>query len=149
NLASSMLAAPAAADGIVVAHTLDGRVIAYNLDNGNRLWTVECSVPRLTLRGLFAPLIVGARVYVGLDDGSVLALGLATGQTYWQQTVAVPTGRSELERIVDIDANMQAANGELYAVSAGGRLVSLSLSSGRVLWKQNIASETGLALSSR
>lgn len=147
NVDSQVIAPPAAYTGIAVVRTLDGRVVAYDLDTGNRLWTIERSVPNLTLRGASSPVITGGRVYAGLDNGEVIALDLDTGRQYWEQAIALPTGSTELERLVDIDAELQVVDNTLYAVSVGGKLAALSLNSGRVRWKQDIASATGIAFS--
>lgn len=149
NVSSEVLAAPAANGETAVVRTLDGRLVAYELASGDRLWTAERSVPTLTMRGASSPVISGDTVYAGLDNGHVIALDLATGEQRWEQQIAIPSGRSELERIVDIDAGLLLAGNELYAVSAGGQLASLSLTSGRVRWQQQVAAETGLALGAR
>ncbi|ERJ20695.1 Outer membrane protein assembly factor BamB [Salinisphaera shabanensis E1L3A] len=149
SLSSEIIAAPAANDEIAVARTLDGRLVALDMANGQRRWTIERNVPTLTLRGTSSPVIVGDTVYAGLDNGNVLSLDLATGEERWSQTVAFPSGRSELERIVDIDADPLVVNNELYAVSAGGQLASLATTSGRVRWRHELASEKALALDDR
>ncbi|MBS64147.1 outer membrane protein assembly factor BamB [Salinisphaera sp.] len=148
-LSSEIISAPAATDNIAVARTLDGRLVALDMANGKRRWSIERNVPTLTLRGTSSPVIVGDTVYAGLDNGNVLALDLATGEERWSQTIAFPSGRSELERIVDIDANPLVVNNELYAVSAGGQLASLATTSGRVRWRHELASEKALALDER
>src|SRR3546814_2264649 len=79
---------------------------------------VDRTVPSLTLRGLSAPVVVGNRVYVGLDNGRVLALRTSDGQVAWEQVVSAPTGRNELERITDIDAPLLSDGGELFAASS-------------------------------
>lgn len=145
NVSSQVIASPAAYNGIVVVRTLDGRIVAYELASGKRLWTVERAVPKLTVRGASSPLIADGRVYAGLDNGEVVALDLATGRLLWEQTIALPTGSSELERLVDIDAELLLVDNTLYAASVGNKLASLSVSNGRVRWKQDIGSVTGLA----
>ncbi|MDN5861855.1 MAG: outer membrane protein assembly factor BamB [Salinisphaera sp.] len=145
NLDSEVLSAPAAGHGVVVAQTLDGRVVGREMASGAHRWTVEQQVPTLTLRGASSPLIDGENVYVGLANGKVLGLSLRTGEQLWMQQVAVPTGRSELERVVDVDAELMAADDELYAASIGNRLISISLDSGRVRWSREVGSRTGMA----
>ena len=144
ELSSEIIAAPAANGELAVARTLDGRLVALDLATGNRRWTIERSVPTLTLRGTSSPVIDGNTVYAGLDNGKVLALDVSTGEERWSQAIAFPSGRSELERIVDIDADPLVMGNELYAVSAGGQLASLAITSGRVRWKHEIASERAL-----
>lgn len=140
NVGGEVIASPAAANGIAVVHTLDGRLIAYQVSDGSRLWTVERNVPSLTMRGASVPVIRGGRVYAGLANGHVIALDLQTGQLLWEQMIALPTGRSELARMVDIDGELQLAGNMLFAASIGGKLASLAVDSGRVHWKQDIAS---------
>ena len=61
-------------------------------------------------------------------------------------TVAVPEGRSELERLVDIDGNPALLDDTLYVVSYQGRLVAINISSGRLLWSRDISSYNSLAV---
>jgi len=148
EVTSEVLAPVALGEGKAVARTLDGRLIAFNLEDGSRLWTAERSVPTLTLRGTSGPIIARGVVYAGMDNGQVVAFELDSGELRWEQLIAAPTGRSELERVVDIDAELLLVEDELYAVSAGGQLASLSVNSGRVRWKQPIASRSGISFDS-
>ncbi|MES1927307.1 outer membrane protein assembly factor BamB [Salinisphaera sp. T31B1] len=145
ELSSEVISAPASSADLAVARTLDGRLVALDLATGDRRWTIERSVPTLTMRGTSSPVINGNMVYAGLDNGKVIALDLATGEQRWEQVVALPSGRSELDRIVDVDADPLVLDNELYAVSVGGEMASLSLTSGRTRWQQQIAAESGLA----
>lgn len=148
GVGSEVVAPAAMSNGIAVVHTLDGRLVAYDLADGSRLWTVERGVPSLTMRGVSRPVIRAGRVYAGLDNGHVVAVDLDTGRLLWEQTVALPTGSSELARMADIDADPALAANQLFAVSIGGKLASLLLDNGRVRWKQDIASATGIAFNS-
>lgn len=144
ELSSEVVSAPAANNDVAIVRTLDGRLVSLDLATGKRRWTIERKVPTLTLRGTSSPVIVGNTVYAGLDNGKILALDVDTGEERWTQAIAFPSGRSELERIVDIDADPLIVNNELYAVSAGGQLASLATTSGRVRWRHPVASEQAL-----
>src|SRR5699024_10221461 len=141
---SEVLAAPASGRGIVVVRTLDSRLEAYDLDNGDRLWTVEHNVPDLTMRGAAVPQIRGTTVLAGLDNGDVVAMALDSGRRLWEQAITLPTGRTDLERMVDVDADLLLDGDALYAISVGGKQAALT-ADGRVQWKQDVASSTGLA----
>lgn len=143
---SSEVMAPPAGDGhVVVVRTVDGFVQGLSTETGERLWIIDRSVPNLTLRGLSEPLVVGGHVYIGMDNGRLLALSLETGAVQWEQAVAVPTGRTELDRLTDIDASMLPGDRSIYAVSFGGELVSLDADSGEVQWRRSIKSYNNLA----
>lgn len=146
DVSSEVIAAPAAADGIAVARTVDGQVTAMDLASGEPLWSIEDTVPNLTMRGTSAPVIQNRTVYIGMDSGKVLALALTTGEQQWAQTIALPEGRSELDRIVDVDSTPLVTGGSVYAASTGGAVVSLSRNVGQTHWKQSVASENDLAI---
>jgi outer membrane protein assembly factor BamB len=84
--------------------------------------------------------------YVGLDNGRLAALRLDTGDVLWEEVVAAPAGRSELERIVDVDADPLVTGDGIFAVSFGGELAAVSLGEGRVAWRRPVKSYTGVAL---
>ncbi len=145
--ASGEVLAPAAGDdGVVVVRSFDGFVYGLNVEGGQRLWAVDRTVPTLTLRGISAPLIVGANVLVGTDGGHVLSIGLHDGVPVWETTVSVPTGRSELERLVDIDAALLSDGSSVYASSYAGDTAALELGSGDIQWSQKSASLEGMAM---
>lgn len=148
EVSSEVLSAPAAGEGRAVVRTLDGRLVAFDLADGRRRWTAQRSVPTLTLRGASSPVIADGAVYAGMDNGQVVSFDLESGELRWEQLIAAPTGRSELERVVDIDAALLLVEDQLYAVSAGAQLGSLSTNSGRVRWKQPIASRSGISFDS-
>lgn len=143
---SEVLAPPVGNARVVVARSVDGRVIAFNAADGERLWTVDRSQPSLTLRGLSAPVLVGPVVIVGHDNGRLLALRLEDGQPAWEQTIAVPTGRSELERLADVDATPVLAGTRMVAMSYGGEVVALDVYTGEPRWRRSIRSYSGAVM---
>ena len=84
--------------------TVDGKLRALALADGTELWTAEQQIPRLTLRGTAAPVVARDMAISGFDNGRVLAVSLADGATVWDSPVSPPHGRTELERLNDIDA---------------------------------------------
>ncbi len=146
TLSGEILAPPRASGGVVVVRTLDGNVTALSATNGNRQWVFSRTVPVLTLRGVSAPLIVRDRVYVGLDSGQLVTLGLHDGHEIWEAAVAVPKGRSELERMVDIDADPVMFGGLLYVAAFQGRVVAVDPDSGQLSWSRAISTATGIGV---
>lgn len=147
QLSSEVLAMPVLRDETVVARCIDGRVFGLDVETGRRDWIYDRSVPLLTLRGNSDPLLRAGQVFVGYDDGTVAALRIGDGALLWEQRVSIPEGRSELERLSDIDGPMAVVGGDLYAVTQHGRMASLALESGRIQWVKDIASHSGLAVS--
>jgi outer membrane protein assembly factor BamB len=143
---SEVITRPAIARGIAVVRSNDGRVFGFNITDGSRRWVYDRGLPSLTLRGNSAPVIAGSSVYLGYDSGDVVALRLEDGGLQWEQRVAEAEGRTELERMVDIDGELVATAGELYAASYKGQVMALDPGSGRPLWNRDLVVFTGLTL---
>src|SRR5699024_371293 len=95
TVSSDVLSAPTGAAGIVVVRTEDGRLFALSAQDGERVWSYDSSVPRLSLRGNSSPLIVGGdTVLLAQDNGKLASLALRDGRLDWETTVAAPSGRS-------------------------------------------------------
>ena len=146
RLSGEVLAPPRGDSNVIVARCFDGRIYGLAADSGQRLWVQPTSVPTLSLRGTGGPVIVGARVLVGLDNGKMLALDITTGEPFWESVVSVPLGRTELERLVDVDAEPLEVDGQVYAVSYSGDLVAVDFGRGQRDWRAEAASITGLAV---
>ena len=146
RVSGEVLSAPLVAGDRVVVRTLDGRMRALAAADGRELWLVEELVPRLSLRGAAAPVASGDVVICGFDTGKLLAVSLATGETLWQTQVSTPSGRTELERLADVDAAVLISGEDVYAVGYQGRVVMLSLESGQIWWGRDMSSYRGLAL---
>lgn len=145
-VSSEVLSLPVQQGNTVVVHTVDGNIIALDAASGRQRWRHSETVPTLSLRGSGNPVITENLVLCGTANGKVVALGLADGQLRWQTTVAVPHGRSELERMVDVDADLAVADGIVYAVSYQGNLVAMTLAAGQLLWTREVASASGISV---
>ena len=146
RLSSEVLAAPTGAQGIVVARTNDGKLFGLSLSDGKRLWVYDRSVPVLTLRGTSSPVVTGDLVIAGFDSGRLVALRLANGLPVWERRIAMARGRSELERLVDIDADPIVRDGVVYAVSFQGRVMALDLTTGDTIWQRDMSSHSGMGI---
>jgi outer membrane protein assembly factor BamB len=143
-IGSEVLAAPAVGSNVVVARTVDGRLRGFSGDNGNTLWSVEQNLPALTLRGNTAPRVAGTLVISGFNNGRVGAYELMTGEAAWEVAIANPTGRTDLERLVDVSAGLSIVGNDVYVVGYHGRAVGIDLATGVVLWQQELSSYAGL-----
>ncbi|MCU7876531.1 MAG: outer membrane protein assembly factor BamB [Candidatus Thiodiazotropha sp. (ex. Lucinoma kazani)] len=149
RVSSEVLSTPAIKGGRVVCRTTDGGVTAYATDSGEKRWSYDRSVPVLTLRGDSSPLISDSQVLAGFAGGRLVGLSLDAGLVTWEVAISTPQGRTELERVVDIDADPKLVEGTLYVTAFQGEVAAVSESSGVVLWRRKISSHAGLDASWR
>ena len=146
DVAGEVLAAPLVTRDRVVVRTVDGRLRSLDAATGREQWSAEEPVPRLSLRGNAPPVLAGDAVLAGFDSGKVVAFALASGDVLWQSQVSTPRGRSELERLADVDSAVHVEGDDGYAVGYQGRVVMFALDTGQVWWGRELSSYRGLAL---
>ena len=144
TVSSEVLSSPREADGIVIVRTIDGKIFALDAGTGERLWTYDRTVPALTLRGTSTPVIANGLVIAGFDGGRVTALELKTGKLTWETRVGIASGRSELERMVDIDTEPLIVDDVMYISTFQANVSALSLETGQILWQRDISSHSEL-----
>src|SRR5690625_6401474 len=122
-LTSEVLSVPNTDGNIVVAQTIDGNLFALDAKTGEHRWRYETSVLVLTLRGSGQPLFTGTMVVAGFANGKVIAFNSRNGLIQWEQRVALPQGRSELDRMIDIRASTLLQENVIFAASYQGRKI--------------------------
>jgi outer membrane protein assembly factor BamB len=143
---SEILSAPAISENIVVLRSVDGRLHGLDSRSGKTLWSVEQQVPRLSLRGTAIPIVAKDFAISGFDNGKVMAVSLTTGDTIWDTALASPRGRTELDRLVDIDSAVRVVGENVFAAGFQGRTAMLALDSGQLWWSHDMSSYRGLAV---
>lgn len=145
-VSSEVLAKPVAAEGVAVVHTIDGKLIGLDAANGGFRWQYDRQVPVLSLRGSGIPTISGSTVFCGLASGRVVALDIATGRSLWEVSITVPSGRSELERMADIDGEPLVLDGTVYVATYQGQVAAVGEGTGRSLWSKKLSSYNKVAI---
>lgn len=145
SLSSEVLAAPAIAPGLVLVRTVDGKLTALGVADGVQRWFVQQNMPRLTVRGTGAPVVIGNVVVCGFDNGKLAAYELADGTPAWDTLLDPPAGRNEIERLADINATVRSVGDDIYVVGYRGQTTAVALESGQTLWTQDVAGYGGLA----
>lgn len=145
KVSSEALAVPSTGEGLVFTQTTDGRLVALNARNGTQAWTFDTQVPVLTLRGTGAPVYVSGVVLAGFSNGKIGAFRAATGEPVWEQRIMLPQGRSELDRIVDIDGSPLVTQTAIYSASYQGRVKALRPNDGTVIWERETSTSVDLA----
>jgi outer membrane protein assembly factor BamB len=143
---SELLSSPAISERVVVMRSVDGRLHGLDAHSGKLLWSVEQQVPRLSLRGTAIPIVAKEIAISGFDNGKVMAVSLSTGDTIWDTALASPHGRTELDRLVDIDSAVRVVGDNVFAAGFQGRTAMLALDSGQLWWSHDMSSYRGLSV---
>lgn len=149
QLSSEVLSAPAVGQGIVVARSIDNRIVGFDAKTGEKKWTVQRPSPPLTLRNAPGMVVHGTDVIVAQPAGKLTSFLLATGAPRWEVEVGVARGATELERVTDIGGAPVIFEQDVCAVSYQGRVACFELASGSPRWNRDLSSEVGVAVDQR
>lgn len=146
SVSSEVMTKPRVAAGTVFVRTADDFLWALRAADGGTRWSFNVEGPTLALRGGSRPAFADGRVLAGFSSGELVALDGASGKPAWRETVASPSGRTELERMVDVDAAPAIADGMVVAAAYHGSVVALSLADGEQLWQRKFSVYNDLAV---
>ena len=145
TVSSEILAPVSIGDDKIFVRTVDGSLTALSKEDGAQQWLVNHKVPRLSLRGTSTPVKFANAVLCGFDDGKVSAYDVSNGTLLWETMLTPAGGRTEIEKIMDIDAPMVILGNELYVGSYQGALGAMALESGDIIWVTEASIYAGMA----
>jgi outer membrane protein assembly factor BamB len=146
QLSSEILSAPVVSQGIVVARSIDNRIVGVDSTDGSKKWTVQKVAPPLTLRNAPGMIVAGTDVIVAQPGGKLSALIIATGAPRWDVEVGISRGATELERVTDIGGAPVLFENEVCAASYQGRVGCFDLVTGSARWTRDLSSSVGVAV---
>ncbi|MES9965498.1 MAG: outer membrane protein assembly factor BamB [Candidatus Sedimenticola sp. 20ELBAFRAG] len=149
RVSSEVLSVPKVSRGMAVVHTIDGKLFGFDAASGKQTWIYDRTAPVLTLHGSSSPVISGNAAICGFANGKLVSVELETGNPIWEVSVTAPRGRSELERMVDIDGDPLVVDGIIYVATYQGDMAAVSQDTGVVLWRRKLSSYTGLSVDYR
>lgn len=142
---SEVLSPPQTNGDVVVAQTVDGKLIALDAGDGARRWIYETTLPALTLRGTNRPVITPQGfVIAGFSNGTLVSVAADDGIWRWEERIAVPEGRYDIERVIDADGDLQLDGNRVLASSYQGNVMAFDIATGRIVWGMEASSYHGL-----
>ncbi len=132
---------------VVAVQTMNGKLFVLDAKSGADMWFFESPPPVLTLRGSAAPLVLDTAIYAGFANGRLMAFNPSNGLILWEQRMASPKGRSELDRMVDIHASPLLKDGILFVGTYQGRIAAVSRGTGGSVWGVDGSTSETLAAS--
>lgn len=134
-----VLASPEGGQNIVVVPTSGNRLIGLSSTDGSVVWTLQESSPRLLLRGRGRPLVVSDVVFVGFDNGKMILIRLDNGQRLWEVRVGDAIGKTEIERLSDVDAKPILIDDTVFTAAYQSRVIAINAPSARMIWENKIS----------
>jgi outer membrane protein assembly factor BamB len=144
HVSGEVLAPAVISERLIALRTVDGRLHALSVSDGHELWSYEQQVPKLSLRGTSRPVIAGDVLLCGFDNGKVAAVNMSDGSMQWEAIITPPHGRTELERLDDVDSPVSVSGHDVYTVGFQGRVAMLALDTGQIWWAHDASSYRGL-----
>ncbi|MXY88928.1 MAG: outer membrane protein assembly factor BamB [Gammaproteobacteria bacterium] len=142
---SEVLSPPQTNGDVVVAQTVDGKLIALDAGDGARRWIYETTLPALTLRGTNRPVITPQGfVIAGFSNGTLVSVAADDGIWRWEERIAIPEGRYDIERVIDADGDLQLDGNRVLASSYQGNVMAFDIATGRIVWGMEASSYHGL-----
>lgn len=150
KVTSEILAIPKVIEDAVLVRTADGKHVALHEDNGKEIWMYSKNVPALSIRGTGYPVYYEGNVIAGYANGKMISLRLSDGGNVWETSIAIPKGRSEVERIVDLDSDPAIVDEMIFISSYQDGIFSVIAYDGDILWNnEEISSYLGFGIDSR
>ena len=146
QVSSDILSKPAIAHNKVFVKTIDGNVYAFNLLTGEKIWVADHGSPSLILKASSSPIVMDKLVLVGFSDGKLDAIDTTFGHVLWQRSIAYASGSSDVERLVDIDADPIVRGNTVYLASYQGYIGALSLENGQFIWNKPASTFQNMAI---
>lgn len=145
KVGNEVIAAPLVGLGMVFVRSNDGRLTAFDARNGERRWFWNHEVPPLSLRGNGSPILGPGYLFIGNDDGTVVALSAADGRPLWEIPIGQQEGRTELDRMADVDGQPVLDGTTIFATSFKGTTLAIDAPSGQPMWASENGGAGGLA----
>ena len=141
QLTGALLAPSLIHAGRVITVANDGTVFAHEVETGKQAWTYSLPNVQFSLRGQAAPVALDARnILIASSNAYIYAIDALTGAPRLQRRMAVTEGRSDIQRLIDIDGEPIVAGQFLVTTSYQGQVTVMDMASQQVIWSEDASS---------
>ena len=141
QLSGAILSSSLIQSGRVITISNDDTVYAHDLATGQQVWTYNLPNVQFSLRGVATPVALDSRtVLIASSNAYIYALDIISGVPRMQRRVAVSDGRSDIQRLNDLDGDPVVAGQFLVTTSYQGQVTVMDLASQQVVWSEDASS---------
>lgn len=147
SVGAEVLARPIIAGEHIIVRAGDGQVIGVDKNSGTISWRLRNNVPSLSVRGQSMPVQVNEIVVVGYASGHLSGIEIESGRELWKTPISRPGGSNQIDRLIDIDADLLIAGSQLFVAAYQDKVYAISLTAQKVQWKVPRSTLRNLAVS--
>ena len=138
NINLPILSAPIIYRGYIYFITLNNKIYALSLTDGNIKWSFQTVFD--DKKSLFSgvPAAVENVIIAPFSNGEIIAFMYDTGNIIWTENVSKISSLSNFD-IKDIAANPIISDGKAYTLSNNGRLIATNIINGSSAWSLEIS----------
>src|SRR6202012_689914 len=103
--------------------TIDDRLLAFNAQDGQPLWSHQAATPVTPLLGQPAPAYYQGLVIAGFGSGDLACVRADSGTTVWTDGLGASISRASSADFLSIRGAPVVVNSLVYAISMGGLLI--------------------------
>ncbi len=138
RLSSPIRAAPTVVQGRIFIVTIDGQAYCLSTADGTELWAVRGLPQQASLATSVSPAVSNDTVVIPYPSGDIVALSTVDGTTKWSESLSRTRRTTHLASLRNA-ARPAIADGVVYAVGHGGRLIATKMASGERVWSLRVA----------
>ncbi len=131
--------APGVGNGNIYVTAQDNQLFALKASDGNVEWSSSASLELAGVFGAASPAIGQGTIVQGFSSGELNAYRYENGRSLWGDALSRTSMSTSVAALSDIDANPVIDRGRVFAIGAGGRMVSVDLVTGQRIWEINIS----------
>ena len=132
--------------GAVISVHPSGETLAFSLQTGDELWSLELPQSGFRFDGSFKPVLDGDRLYLGTPEGSLVAIDTLDGFIAWQSRLFVSRAPDPTANL-SLVAGPSLSDGIACASSFNGNTACFEAESGNELWGRELSSASTVAAS--
>ena len=140
------IAIPLIRNDSITVLTIDGQLRNFSIFDGSERWMINQDMPSLTLRGASSPIGIGNNAIAGFDNGRLISVNIDSGIVQWESMLSPASGKTDLERLTDIDGVIKSIGQDIYAAGYQSQIASIAAESGQTLWTKELSSNAGVAI---
>ena len=119
---------------------------AFDLQNGDQIWSKKAQAPLLSIRGTSSPVYFEGLIFANFSNGRLAAIRATDGIQLWEKPISTIKGTTELEKLMDSDSPAIAFNDIVFAANYNGSLTRFNIRGGEKVFSVDLSTSNPFIL---